>query len=448
MVTKTYTVPLHRKIASGIIKPTESIRSDFYLENENNIRKEVNINTPRAEIFNIEKKSNGLIVYSNTLNFKITMKYFNKIPLYKGIVINRFNLNLALIDLYSICGEEYLVEDIDSEFVAVFFNYKKSIITLNANDYIVRNVVDIGSSINHPPNVKIRKLKERLKIEIQGIDSELCTVELNSPNLLEPIIHNNWVEFSECVIKDLTGNFIHIYNHSFNLVEKEEHQETKYKTLHNLKDPFWDFFPTVTEETILDYTKYKYTSWRSNLLINTEFSSSMYFYLNLNYVNKTDLIIYSLHEKIEENLILLYSITNDKSNYQLELNPYLTNKLIEPASENFSLVFEENKNNKYNRVDNIRFGTERVVLSLSSTVLNTEVYLQDGGEFVYQTPVINSITTPTFTTVSKPTVTQNIENKLSILNGKINEIINNQSVQFTDNIKQYFRLNINPPEVG
>lgn len=384
MIKKTYNIPLHRKIAEGYLKPSAIKTSDLFLEVIGE-RVGVSYDGLKSEIYSIDKTLSEVIVYTNTLGFKITDRYYNKKPLYNMVTFPKGTSSKLLTELSAVIGREFLIEPFE-EYVAVFFNYSKNTIELLGEVFNINLIHPVFAPFLGNPYVKVKRLRDRLKVSISGINIDNVSVELLSDDLFEPRVHNeNWVEFYECVFKDRSNRYVHVYNHSFESVTKVEYQ--KKTNLTQLKDPFNN---VVTDE-VGDYIKYEYTSYRSNLLHNVEYNSDIYFYLNYDYTNKTDVFVVDIKENISENLLLLYSVTDVKRDFDFVLNPYIVNKIYSLKGEDYTLMLSDNVNSKYNKPDDIRFGNTRIVLNLPNLVTKPIEYITDDSIVIVQEEAYNTM---------------------------------------------------------
>lgn len=367
MIIKTYTIPVHRELASSEIIKTNIEDSSFALEIEN--KKNIEINTDfETRIYNIDKKENQLIIYSNTLNIKVTDKFYNDIPLYFK---KNFDIEQEYKDFIK-DREEYLVIFDENNYI-VYFNKDDDEFIADAEELFVLN-----NPLKRSNNVKVRKLKNRLKITITEIDSNNASVILPSRYLFEPKIYKNYIEFYESVIF-LTNELYYIYNSSFNEVSKKEYCKGNY-----VKDPinmYSGYFNNI----------HYYTSWRSNLLFDEKLNTDFYYYLKLNSTNKTDLIEQSIVKKTGEDYLFLFSTTYENNVKNIIPNPYLESTVSTPIGENYSLVYKENQNNKYNKYNDIKFGTERLLLDFEKNLKNKTKYIVSNHEVIYQEDKINTI---------------------------------------------------------
>jgi hypothetical protein len=69
--------------------------------------------------------------------------------------------------------------------------------------------------------VKIKKIKDRLIIDIEVDSPKDYVIELGSEYLFEPRYYKNWVEFYEFIYKDLQNDIIYNKNYSFNFFTKK-----------------------------------------------------------------------------------------------------------------------------------------------------------------------------------------------------------------------------------
>lgn len=415
MVTKTYTVPLYRKISEGHLKPSDIKSSDLFLEVTGERIGTSNENSPKSEIYSIDKTRRSIIVYSNTLGFKITdIFHTDNTPLYNMIVIPSVNSTKLLSELSAQVGTKFKTELL-TESIIVFFNYNKNLITLDGIDYRVDLIYPVAAPFLKHPDVKTKRLKDRLKVTITSVDPSTAVVELISTDLLKPKVHNeNWIEFYECVIKDRSGKYIHIYNHSFENLNKIEFQKYVGNIDYKVKDPILNISHTIVGE----YLRYQYDSYRSNLLINTELNSDLYFYLNYAYENKTDLISVKFKEEVSEDLLEVYRLKDTERKLDVLVNPYIENKLYSLCGENFTLMLEDNIKRKYNKPDDIRFGNTRVILDLYNMINKPVDYLRVGDNTIIQVDLNPVEATPEVNEL--PPELLKYSSKLDVLRTKIN----------------------------
>lgn len=368
MIVKKYTIPVYRELASSEIVKTNIEDSSFVLEVDT--LKNIELNKDfETIIFSVDKQPNQLVIYSNTLNIKVTDKFYNNIPLYfKKTFLNEFDYKDFIKG-----REEFLVEYEDTNFI-VYFNKEE--------DELISEVVELNV-VNNPlkrsDNVKVRKLKNRLKITIKNINENIAKVALPSRYLFEPKIYKNFIEFYESIL-NINNTSYYFYNSSFNLFDKREY--TKNESL--VKDP------------VIEYLGYfeniqNYTTWRSNLLYDQKLSTDLYYYLKLDSPNKTDLIVQSIIKINEPNHILLFSTSYLNTIKNLIVNPYTESTVSTPIGENYSLVYKEVEDNKYNRYNDIKFGTDKLVLDFEKNVKNKVKYIQTSSNVIYQEDVIDTL---------------------------------------------------------
>lgn len=368
MINKKYNIPVHREIASSELIKTDIIDSHFKLDVVKNDRL-IEINEDlEAIIYNIDRVKDQLVIYSNTLNLKITDKFFNTIPLYEKVVFNDEVDYLVFVkDL-----KEYIVEKTSEDFT-VYFNSVSS-------DFVIGKQVlyNIGNPLNRSDNIKVRKLKNRFKITIKNINSEIASILLGSKYLFSPNIYKNFIEFNDSIFTIGTTQY-YVYNNSFNLLDKIEVK------VDNPKDPIIDY---INHYYLKEYPIYEYTTWRSNLLFDQKIPTDFYYYLKLLPENKTDLIVQSYSKLDDTSLLFLFSSKISNKDYKLTINPYLETDILTPIGENFSLIFDENKNKKYNHYNDIKFGTERLVLDLENLIKNKMNYISTSDKDIYQEDVL------------------------------------------------------------
>lgn len=361
---KTYSIPLHRKIASSELIKTDIEDSYFNLTVENN--KEIDVNTSfESLIYNIDKDEDKVIIYSNTLNINITDKFSGLTPLYYLIIFN----NEESVDLFTKERKEYLIEKRGNSFF-VYFNKKDK---ENVPQSLRLNL--IGNPLTRSSNVKVRKLKNRFKITVNNIDTKGVSIELGSRFLFEPIVYGNYIEIPE-FITYYNKKLYYGYNNSFNKVLKKElkNKEQEYK------DPI---ISTIPDENYLCYY-----SWRSNLLFDEKISDTFYYYLKTDSYNNTN-IIYQKTSKIREleDLVYMFSTNKSNSNYKMNINPYLQVENKIPLGENFTVLYREAIDSKYSSYNNTKLGTNSLILDFDKVYNNRLVYLERDGYNLYQEEV-------------------------------------------------------------
>lgn len=401
MTLKKYKIPVYRQIAKGAVRKTSDQDSpfdcDFYLDildNESDFEVHTN-NMPKTEVYKIQQeKGNKLRVETNTVNLLITNKHYVdpvtkiKTPLYnvaKNIPVSApddfFNY------LKSLTGEQMVIES--EEFGrTVYFNTSEMIEkTLNTFNLKSTEVI----SLRNNPNITIKRNKDRLVIDLLlETPFEDYTVKLGSEYLFDPIFHNsNWVEFHECIFRNVDYKIVHMYNHSFNEVHKEEVLTLNSQGFPKVKDPVVgeiEVYPLLSNANIYEVN---YLSWRSNLLLSTEAFDELYVYVDFSNIpeNRTKNLILSTDELTTPNLLLVLSKNKSKvDDFEIIHNEYTINVLREAESEKLSLIFTDHENSKYNTYNNVRFGTEVVKLDKGKMIEQWENYLVDSltGERILQ----------------------------------------------------------------
>lgn len=369
MFYKEYTIPVHRKIATTIANKTTVEDSHFFMETANK-KDDIYINTYfESIIYNVERKNNSLIIYSNTLNLKVTDKFYNNVPLYYFYNDNsELTLQLDLI--------EEKLQDFDN--TEIYFLNKTEELSKLAN---IKLIYDIGNPLTRSENVKVRKLKDRFKITIQNIDGLNAKIELNSKYIFEPTLHNNYIEFSESIVK-IGSSLYYLYNHSFN---KQSKVEIIFDEDLTFKDPVLNFnYIEYGKKTLVSYDTFK-----SNLLFNNKLDSDFYYYLRLNPSDKTDLIYQSIEEKFSNDLMLIFSIKKRDVVRDIGINPHLKTELKTPLGENYTIVYTESSLDKYIRPEDIKIGTEVIVTDVINSAKSEVPYLYVGSQEYYQDLSVN-----------------------------------------------------------
>lgn len=372
MINKIYKIPVYREVASSELIKTSVLDSEFKLDVVKNERVvEVNEDL-ESIIYNVDRNRDQLVIYSNTLNLNITDKFFNTTPLYEKVVFSEEEEALSFVKEF----KEYLIEK-NIESFTVYFNSIK-------DDFVIGKefLYNIGNPLNRSPDIKVRKLKNRFKITVRNINSEIANIVVKNRYLFSPNIHRNFLEFNECIVT-LGTNQYYIYNNSFNLLEKVE------INVEQPKDPVIEYIDSFV---LKDYQGYEYTSWRSNLLFEQKIPTDFYYYLKLSYDNKTDLILQSVSKIDDPSLLFLCSSKVSPKTYKLNINPYLETEVITPVGENFSVVFDYMQDNKYNTYNNIKFGTERLLVDFGRFIKNTTNYVSTDYKDIYQE---NNLSLPT-----------------------------------------------------
>ena len=408
MIQKNYSIPIHRKIGSTELIKTDIKESHFNIEVKT-YEKEIEVNENfESIIYNIDKKEDTLIIYSNTLNIKVTDKFYKNIPLYDMLETNIRDFEYILKTI----GEEYYLEK-NNDDVVIYFNNKNNIFI---SDYY--KIYNIGNPLTRTNNIKVRKLKNRFKITVTGINTKLVSILLGSRYLFSPTIYKDFIEFHDMLVNIGTTQY-YIYNHSFNILNKKE----LITDSGTVKDPVIEY---ISLTAINDYPFCTYNSWRSNLLFDQKLNSELYYYLNTNSTNKTDLIIQSFSKlDTNEGLVFMFSSSIPKISYSVTKNPYLRTEVSTPLGENYSIVFDNVKDYKYNKYNDIKFGTEKIVLDLEKSVVNRQRYLSNYFEDMYQEDKITNYTTET--TKSVEDLPQIFRTNLNELNYVLEEIKNRQT---------------------
>ena len=367
MFSKTYNVNIHRKISEPVLIKEEVKNSDFYLHVEEENKSFIN-SSFETEIYSIERNTDSLVIYSNTTNIKVTDKFYNDVPLYYVYDTSIGTLELSDIPI-KIQEDSYLFLNKDG--------IKDPLKELKL-------IYEIGNPLTRSENIKIRKLKDRLKITIKNIDGVKAKIELNSKYLFEPKIHRNYLEFPESIVK-LANNVVYLYNSSFNPQVKKE-ITSKNDPL--LKDPVQNIIEIQdydSESYLITYDTYK-----TNLMFNSKINSNLYVYLNLNSSNKTDMLEISTKEVESSSYILLYVKYTTKQKQDIGFNPYNETTVETPLGENYSIVFEENSSEKYHQSNDIKIATEVLNTNVFKLLDNRVRYLNVNGQQLYQTTEINN----------------------------------------------------------
>jgi hypothetical protein len=440
MIIKEYSIPLYRRIAKCKLKATEALRSDLYLESSYTNNLEVNKDNYKTEIYNITRNLNSLIIYSNTTNLKITNKYFNGIPLYQVIRNIPLDISTEIVELISsTITDQILIENKDGA-VTIYLNTDLKTIS-KVNGIKVEDIITIGdSAINRVSNVSIRKLKDRLKITINNLsDTDSYSIKTGSDYLFEPKVHKNWTEFYECVFPNLDQAYTHVYNHSFNVVNKTEYYNIKEYDTDNLKDPIYIVDPNIIETYYDKEVIVQYKSYRSNLLLPTNYSEEFFIYLNTssNLADKTKNFYVSTIELNSGNLIPILTKRKQNVTYSAVENIFTNTVLRTCNSEGYTVLVNDFKDEKYNSNDDTRITTTRVSSDIVSIMKNKENYISsDSGFDIFQENDLNLIPTSSISGTMDPIVTN--QSLLTDLVSQVDAYLLNQAA-FTDKYKRYHK---------
>lgn len=408
MFYKEYTIPVHRKIATTVANKTTVEDSHFFMETGNK-KDDIYINTYfESTIYNIERKNNSLIIYSNTLNLKVTDKFYNNTPLYY-FYNDSSELTLQLDSI------EEKLQDFDN--TDIYFLNKTEELAKLAN---IKLIYDIGNPLTRSENVKVRKLKDRFKITIQNINGLDAKIELNSKYIFEPILHNNYIEFSESIVK-VGSSLYYLYNHSFN---KQSKIEVIFDEDLTFKDPVLNFNAINYDKKTLVY----YDTFKSNLLFNNKLDSDFYYYLRLNPSDKTDLIYQSIEEKFSNDLMLIFSIKKRDVVRDIGINPHLKTELKTPLGENYTIVYTESYLDKYIRPEDIKIGTEVLLTDAINSAKSEVPYLYLGSKQYYQDLNVNSWSHSEYNE-------HNTEDLESIFYDNYRELVNNLKNWYNDGVE-------------
>lgn len=379
MVIKKYSIPIYRELATTEIIKEKPENSFFNLE----IKKEENISINESfetKIYNIERKEDQLIIYSNTLNFKVTDMFTDLgVPLYfyrefkienEEELVNEESIIDSMIAEYIENLNEYKIDKSNGFFL--YFNKEKETLKLKS-EYLY----NVGNPLNRTSNIKVRKLKDRFKITIKNIKGLVAQVELGSRYVFEPIVYKNFKEIAETIIS-INNKQYYLYNNSFNMINKTEYNENSYE----VKDPVINFYKN-------ENNLFFYDSWRSNLLFDEKLKTKYYYYLQLNSPNATDLVLQSLYKQDSSDLLFMFSSNYSVIENEITINPFTEIEVKKPLGENFSLVYKDNVDSKYNRYNDIKFGTEKLELNFENVYRDKSIYLLDNNTPIYQYSLLN-----------------------------------------------------------
>ena len=393
MTTKIYRIPLHRKIAEGTLKSTPVVSADLYLDQTKTLNVDVNNNVPKSEIYSIKRDKKYFTAYTNTLDISLTDKEVRGVPLYKLIILesDAVKTDNFLSELAAMFGNEYLVSEINTgsqSIAAIFLNTDQTVLKLDNNEYFVISSVslliqrDYMISVTSNPDLKITRLKDRLKIRYRTDTSDNIHIKLNSENLLTPKHFKDFVTFPECVLKDRDNKHVHIYTHSWNEVQKVEVQNKDFYSISNIKEQSVN--PVVDKVDVGDHSIVNYYCINHNLKFNIGFNTEMHFYINYGYINKTQVLIQSPVKINSPDLLHIYSINPPSSTYDITVNEYIEGERSKLKGEFYSLMFDKNKDKKYNKHDDLRFGSERIILNTNRLLVDLKPYAENGNGKILQ----------------------------------------------------------------
>lgn len=389
--SKKYSGKIKRMISEGQACP--SSLPELYIKKSMNTQiDESNIEgLYPAKIFNIVTKKDTVEITTNTLGILITDKVFNNVVYFKKL--NKLPKNTEILKQLNI---EFYVDD-----ETVYLNTEQTYVQLDKEIYTVVPVIGL-QLWNKPQTVNIRRLKDRFKITVKT-KNEL-QIQLSSPSILTPNIHNQWVTFSDCVHTFGTDSFLYLYTHSFEYYDKIEIHD---KTLSiNLRDiPVGD---VVIEDFMGSYHKVSYKTFRSNMQLNNELGKDLFISLKID--KNLVMLISQQSAKNTDYLIRIY-----KERTKIEeatINPYLLTPLYKSRPEVFYFTWDTVS--KYSTSMNTPLGCERVQLDLSK-LLSREVNTLELDNKVIQENNYYSSITELNTSVYSGTKTQ-LDALLAILN--------------------------------
>lgn len=416
MIIKKYNIPIYRELATAEVVKETPENSFFNLEIKKEEKTTVN-ESFETKIHNIERKENQLIIYSNTLNIKVTDIFTESgVPLY---YFKEFNIN----------NEEAIIDGMISEYLEGITEYKidksdGAVLYFNKTEELLKirseYLYNIGNPITRTPNVKVRKLKDRFKITIKNIKGLIARVDLGSRYVFEPVVYKNFKEIAETIVT-INNNQYYLYNSSFNILNKSEYNENSYE----VKDP-------VSMLYVSNNNWFFYDSWRSNLLFDEKLKTKYYYYLKLNSHNATDLVLQSLYKQDSSNLLFMFSSDYSVIENEITINPFTEIEAKKPLGENFSLVYEDNSYTKYNNYNDIKFGTEQLQLNFENVYKDKSLYLIDGGDVIYQSNKLNFENEYTNKTVED--LPPNFLSNLNDLKSRIGNIVEVQPTSLDNKI--------------
>lgn len=340
--SKKYSGKIKRMISEGQACP--SSLPELYIKKSKNIKIDES-NTEGlypAKIFNIVNKKDTVEITTNTLGILITDKVFNDVVYFKKL--NKLPKNLE--SLKQISNEFY----VDGE--TVYLNTDQTYIQLDNEIYTVIPVLGL-QLWDKDPTISIRRLKDRFKITVKT--KKTLQIQLSSPSILTPTIHNQWVTFSDCVHTFGTDSFLYLYTHSFEYYDKIEIHDKTLKI--NLRDiPIGD---VVIEDFMESYYKVSYRTFRSNMQLNNELGTDLYINITVD-KNLVTLTAQQFTEKMD----YLIKVSKEKTKIdEAVINPYLLTPLYKSKPEVFYFTWDTVS--KYSTSLNTPLGCERIQLDLS-----------------------------------------------------------------------------------
>lgn len=453
MIVKEYTIPLYRRIAEGVIKNTTPDRCDLYLDVDLKTNFKFNTYTPRTEIFNITR-GKTLKISSNTTNIKVTNKFINNTPLFQVIKEIPNTVGEDFFDYIRQNISPVFLIEAEQNWYNIYLNTNKIFIDKIEGLY-VQDVVTIGRTMYPSDIVKIKKIKDRLIIDIEVDSPKDYVIELGSEYLFEPRYYKNWVEFYEFIYKDLQNDIIYNKNYSFNFFTKKEVYLTEDFNLSLLKDPILSI-EDIELETNGKYTLVTYPSWRSNLIFNTNFNTDLYFYAAINSSPETKFKTIYLSNKKEDfenqnDYLLILDKTLNTNEYSFIANEYSRTILKDSSCETYTIVDKRYKDAKYNHYNDIKFGNKRILTDIESVADDTEVYVLVDDREIYQEKDVKELlaTTELFNldTEYSSLLSPDIINRMQNLLDDIQNSFNKYPTIFTDKIKRYYYISDNNSEV-
>ena len=422
MIIKKYNIPIYRELATAEVVKETPENSFFNLEINKEEKTTVN-ESFETKIYNIERKENQLIIYSNTLNIKVTDIFTESgVPLY---YFKEFNIN----NEEDIQNQEAIIDGMISEYLEGITEYKidksdGAVLYFNKTEELLKirseYLYNIGNPITRTPNVKVRKLKDRFKITIKNIKGLRARIDLGSRYVFEPVVYKNFKEIAETIVT-INNNQYYLYNSSFNILNKSEYNENSYE----VKDP-------VSMLYVSNNNWFFYDSWRSNLLFDEKLKTKYYYYLKLNSPNATDLVLQSLYKQDSSNLLFMFSSDYSVIENEITINPFTEIEAKKPLGENFSLVYKDNSYTKYNNYNDIKFGTEQLQLNFENVYKDKSLYLIDGGDVIYQSNKLNFENEYTNKTVED--LPPNFLSNLNDLKSRIGNIVEVQPTSLDNKI--------------
>lgn len=339
--TKTYSGTIKREISEGQFSP--SPLPEYYIEQE----KTKSIRTNNIEtlfpskIFNVIEKQKSIEITSNTLNIDITDVIIDGVPYTKRLTSLPSNISKIKEDFKVLNGVCYI-------------NTDKTYIQIDSNLYTVEPVVGLAP-FNRTSNVSVKRLKDCFKITFKTNTPNSVYIKLNAPSIFLPSLINNWLIYHDCIYRISKPTYSYLSSHTFEYYDKQEIHELSDNII--LRD-----IPTgpITIETVDRFIKVSYRTFRTNLMVNTSLSESLF--IGVEEEGNSSLQVRPKLSSLTEYFI--NSVHTNKTEFRkIQENPYKASKAYEGRGESVLFVWE--LDSKYARSHNVPVGCERVLLSLN-----------------------------------------------------------------------------------